>query len=61
MHKCSKLTTVFFQTLGFSSVTQNWTNTKKSQLVTFHICKYVKIKQGHYKYFSELPLKYLTK
>ena len=34
---------------------------KKSQLVTFHICKYVKIKQGHYKYFSELPLKYLTK
>ena len=34
---------------------------KKSQLVTFHICKYVKIKQGHYKYFSELPLKHLTK
>ena len=34
MQRCSQLMTVFFQTLGNSSVTQNLTIIKKSQLVT---------------------------
>ena len=33
MQKCSQLKTKFFQTLGYSSVTQNLN--KKNQLVTF--------------------------
>ena len=34
---------------------------KKSQLVTFTSAMLNVRKQGHYKYFSELPLKHLTK
>ena len=34
MQRCSQLMTVFFQTPGNSSVTQNLTIIKKSQLVT---------------------------
>ena len=61
MQKCSQLKTVFFQTLGYSSVTQNYTNIKKSQLVTFTSAILNERKQSHCKYFIELQLKCLIK
>ena len=50
MQKCSQLKTIFFQTLGYSSVTQNL-NKKKSQLVTFTSAKLNERKLIHCKYF----------
>ena len=52
MQKCSQLKTIFFQTLGYSSVTQNLN--KKSRLVTFTSAKLNQRKQSHCKYFIEL-------